>query len=403
MSRSILAIRPIAPSEALFAAMGTYIGYSTRVSGHLDQAALTEAFRILQQTYPVLACKIGQHGTPDRYAIEPAADILPIVDCHQQGRTDEPLLGLPDPQGRTALIHTVQSAPDQAWVTLLTHHAIADGHHSLQLLADLWIFYTDTVEGRPMRPNRHGYPRSLEQLWSERGITADTRANPADAIPPSLHIIADPTGPEEFVTVRTRLTAAETKSLSAFGHRTNTTINGLVSAALLRATTEALDVGIGELAYWYAVDLRTRVTPALGYTEGTNVLSLAQFVADADTGTDMATLARAITDKFTRDLAAGEIQRLALRVTELIDPLAVDILSTNWGKVPPLRTPRNLTFEDFRATGHTTNPRLTQAIYPNGIYTISTFDSQLTIDNTAMPGTSVPTDRIHALLTDLPH
>ncbi|MBF6332212.1 phthiocerol/phthiodiolone dimycocerosyl transferase family protein [Nocardia transvalensis] len=412
MQSSAVLIRPLAPSEAFLGETGGYIGYSARVRGHLDRAAVWEAFEALRRSYPVLASRIAYDAT-GRAVIEEDQDFLPVVSRHdispQEKGSDDPLLGLPDPQGRTAAVHIAQDDPDQAWVTLLTHHAIADGHHSLQLLADLWRFYADIVDGRAVWPNRHGYPRPLEELLSERGITTDTPTATDSTTPttPVAPINLDHPRTPQPTTERIRLTIEETQALVEFGHQANTTINGLVSAALLKATADTLDVGIGDLTYQYVVDLRTRLTPSVGYTEGTNVLGMAHFTADTDADTGIATLARAVSGKLARDLAAGEIQRSALRPDEHTY-ISARIVSTNWGKIPPLNTPQRLTIEDFRPTIHPTNPQPTLPDRPSNIgtfYVITTFNGQLTIEPllAPRPDATVAADRIRALLTDIPH
>ncbi|MCM6776758.1 hypothetical protein NDR87_22250 [Nocardia sp. CDC159] len=388
-------IRPLAPSEATFATFGIYVGYATLVRGRLDTTALMEAFRALQRAYPVLASRIADDS--GRSVLERADGAGAISRCERN--SGDPLAGLPDPRSRAALVHIAPDDCDQTWVTLLTHHSIADGHHALQLLADLWALYTDIVEGREIWTNRHGYPRPAEQLLAERGVTGD----PGEPMDWSTQLgqHPDPAPPSTPATVRTRLTAAETKALIAFGHRENTTINGLVSAALLRAEAEVRGVGVGGLTYRYVVDLRTRVDPPMGYTDGTNVLGLATFVADADAYPGIAHLARAINDEFARDLASGTIQRSALRLPEQFAASGdVDVQSTNWGRIPPLRTPSDASIEDFRPLGHTVGASLASGGWPRAMHIITTFAGQLTIDSEVTG--SPTTDRIRALLTELP-
>ncbi|MBF6330522.1 phthiocerol/phthiodiolone dimycocerosyl transferase family protein [Nocardia transvalensis] len=132
-----------------------------------------------------------------------------------------------------------------------------------------------------------------------------------------------------------------------------------------------------------------------------------QFGAAAGTDTSFAPLAHAVTEKLAHDLAAGIIQRSALRAPgEQTTPSAVQLDATNWGKIPPLRTPQGLTIEDFVPTGYMMNPHMAPILHPpnvRSIYIITTFNGQLTIDSSIIdPCVSVPVDRIRAVLTDLP-
>ncbi|WP_194820176.1 hypothetical protein [Nocardia sp. XZ_19_385] len=388
MTSSSRLIRRLAPSEAFFATVSVYVSCSTHVSGPLDMVALSRAFDALRAEYPVLSCRIVSDG-----AGQAVLETVPVVSAgvsQKRASSDDPLDQLSDLRGSAAAVHVVRRDRETSSVTLLTHHAIADGPHSLRLLATLWSYYTDTIAGRrsqaPVRP----YPRCLEDLLSERGIVAPTDGVAAQKSTPAGDQASDPPEPEpepeEVVWTRTRLTMQETESLLALGRQENTTLNGVVSAALLRAAADALGVAVADLTYEYAVDLRRRLVPPVDTTDGTNVQGTARFVAEVVTGGEDLALARAISARLTRDLATGAIQRswlcVADRLASLIASPKTLVQSANWGTLPPLSAPEGLTIEDFHPALYLITEAMTvQVKIPRHSF-ITTFDGRLTIDST---------------------
>ncbi|GGM57101.1 acyltransferase [Longimycelium tulufanense] len=370
---SQLLVRPLAPSEAWFFPVGAYVGYSTRVRGHLDTAALSQAFDDLRRAYPILSSRLipDLTGQP---AIADASE-LPAAFTECAGNADESMAGLPELDNRTAAVHVVRDEDDTAAVTLLTHHAVADGHHSLHALSELWTFYTAHAGGTPLRRRRQDYPHSLEHALHQRGISVDVGT-------PEL-LGADIADIEYFRGIpryaRTRLSAEDTAALTAVGRRHGTTVNGLVSAALLSATAHTMGTDTHAVYYSYAVDLRTRLTPPIGYPEGTNILAMETFIADPGSDRDPIALARSITDKLRDDIATGAIYdpRQAANPGDRTTMLA----ASNWGIIPHLPTPADLTIEDFHPTG--TGHPSPRDRYSLGTHIIFTFDGQLTVDSVA--------------------
>lgn len=374
MTSSQLLVRPLAPSELIHFRFKVYVGYSTRVRGRLDLAVLAQAFETLRGAYPVLSTRVVPHDTSG--PVIAAAPEFAAAVSEVGGPVADPLFELPELDGRAAAIHTVRGADDTAAVTLLTHHAVADGHHSLYLLSELWHYYTAHAAGLPPVPARHDYPHSLEYLLAQRGFgTATTFELPdmdvfetlADGLP----------GPAEHA--RTRLSAAQTRALHATGRQHGTTINGLVSAALLAATAQSRGVEIDSLHYTYPVDLRSRLSPRVGYPEGTNVLGLAYFAAEPGSDHDLIGLAQAITGSLRAGIATGAIFTGSAELASMMSPeaLASVLISTNWGVIAPLSTPDDLAIEDFHPL-MPDSPLL--AVTP---HVITTYDGQLTIDTRA--------------------
>ncbi|RDI67191.1 phthiocerol/phthiodiolone dimycocerosyl transferase family protein [Nocardia pseudobrasiliensis] len=378
--------RALAPSEAMFAGNQLYVGYSVRTSGELDLTALATAYEAVCRTYPVLAARLDT--TADGEAVIVTSDARPTLGVGT-GPLDRPLAGIDLEQSRALSGLSVTYDGSEASVTLATHHSIADAYHSFGVLTALWDRYTDAVEGVSAELRRHPYPKSVEQLLAERGID-QLAAAPADIEIPA-ELPAPPnspaTEPITFPMARLRLTAEQTTALAELGHRERITINGLLSAALLLAESDVRAVAISELVYVYPVNLRTRLTPQIGLTEGTNVLGFANFQSPTPAA-DPLSLAREVNAALHAGLAEGTIQRSALALS---DPQAMAksaaaisagaVVATNWGPVPALRSPAELRLTDFRGTFHAkVAADIPDTPYFGGCYLVSTFGGRLSIE-----------------------
>ncbi|WP_067478467.1 phthiocerol/phthiodiolone dimycocerosyl transferase family protein [Nocardia amamiensis] len=374
-------IRPLAPSEAIFANSEVLVGYSTRVAGRLDLTALSAAFEAVVRARPVLGARLESDGHGGHLLLEStgAPPEISVAD----GDPEQLLTGAQLDQRRTLGALCVVRDGDNAGVTLVTHHSIADASHSLTVFGELWSCYTDLTRGcLPDLPS-YGFPRPVEDLLRERGVEKiDTPALP----PRPVGVARINPGPDDYQlprTARCRLTREQTAALVELGHREKTTINGLASAAILLTEAELRGLPLPELSYTYSVDLRARVRPPIGMTEGTNVLGFANFVPPS--GSTLVGLARGISDALRAGLCAGIVQQTPLHIPEIAagpPPSAPGIvLATNWGRVCGPRLPDTLRVTDFRSimlgkpdkTGH----RLQQ---PSGTIIISTFDDRLSIE-----------------------
>ncbi|GAA5064131.1 phthiocerol/phthiodiolone dimycocerosyl transferase family protein [Nocardia callitridis] len=385
---TITVIRPLAPSEEIFASSQVLVGYCTRVLGRVDLPALTRAFAALHQAYPLLAAGLLE-DTDGRHILVESPGPAPVVDI-REGDPDQLLVGARLDQ-RTALaalcvVRAVDN-PEDASVTLVTHHAIADAAHSVALVGQLWACYTELTEGRPGNIAPQPYPGTVEQLLDTRGVakSGDPTRRVRAAGPLVAPEVSDDTPYVLPRTARCRLTRSQTAALVELGHRRHTTMNGLASAAILLTEAELRGLPLHELNYTYSVDLRTRVTPPIGATEGTNVLGFADFAPTTHTGANPVELARAISDTLYDELGAGLVQQSPLHIPDITagPPPASPgvVLTTNWGRVTAPPVPPALRVTDFRSimigkpdkTGH----RLQQ---PSGTIIISTFDDRLSIE-----------------------
>uniref|UniRef100_UPI003F58057E phthiocerol/phthiodiolone dimycocerosyl transferase family protein n=1 Tax=Mycolicibacterium obuense TaxID=1807 RepID=UPI003F58057E len=356
-------IRPLDLSEEVYASFGSFVGYCVRATGHIDVAAMTRALAQLRSCYPVLATRIVPLGT-GRHAITAERDDAdPTYVTVTSGRGSPPLRGLTmRQQDQVCAVHIAEGEGDTT-VAFFTHHSVADGQHSLVLLTQLWSMYTDIVAGRPSPTlTPHPYPESAEALLLARGYPDATSSG---SVPLPCNDISDTAGANDAASaefIRLRLTPAQTTQLISNARSQHTTVNGVISAALILAEAQVSSVDMREIAYMYTVDLRSRLNPPVGLTEGTNVIAPV-FATGADVAGDgMYEMARKLNAKLAADLDRGMIAELlglvaALSNDEFPELPAVltpgkTLSSTNWGRIPELVTPPSVSLIDFHPASY---------------------------------------------------
>ncbi|WP_156753520.1 phthiocerol/phthiodiolone dimycocerosyl transferase family protein [Actinokineospora pegani] len=376
--------RALTPTEKVYADKEIYVGYTVRASGSLDLDALRTAYAAVCRAHPQLASRLG---TDEHGLVVVASDTPPEVQVHD-GDPAHALAGVRLGQDRALSGLNVVRDGDRASVTLVNHHCVADADHSLAVFSRLWSCYTDTVEGVPFDLPRHPYPRPLEALLGERGFQVNTPVakTPGATVEPS---------PDLRVLVRhvaqLRLTEAQTTALAEFGRRHEVTLNGLLSAAILLVEAQSRDIPLTDLVLRFTVNLRNRVTPHITPTEGTNVVGGGRFMVPAGTTPTPVAIARVVADQLRTGLADGSIQRSLLDMVDLVNrqtpgevpqetphPRHVVVSLTNWGRIPPMRTPAALALTNFQSASHI---RESPAHFDAARgYVASTFGGRLGID-----------------------
>ncbi|MEU1981616.1 hypothetical protein [Nocardia sp. NPDC019395] len=350
-------IRPLAPSEQIFAFSEVFVGYCARVTGSLDISALTAAFEALVTAHPMLAAQL--------VPVEPYGHTLvtcgpPQIVLTVTDGDPELLLTGAEPDQRHALgsVHVVR-AGSTASVTLLIHHSIADATHALHLVDQLWYCYATATTGQvpELPPTRQPLP--VEDLLTVRGITRRPipgRAGPPRSEPPLPPADALNTNDNEYpplITTRCRLSREHTGELVACGHRAGVTVHSLVAAALLLTESEARRLPVTDLQCSYSVDLRRRVRPPIGPVEGTNVLGFAGYRPGPETEPTPAALAHGVFHALRTDLTTGYVQQTPLQLPDTLaappaNPFET-VMTTNWGRLPSLSGPA-VRIDDFRTT-----------------------------------------------------
>ncbi|MGQ4619912.1 phthiocerol/phthiodiolone dimycocerosyl transferase family protein [Nocardia sp. R7R-8] len=383
-------IRVLAPSEQRFVRHGTYTGRSVSVRGALDVAALREAFAQLRRAYPVIGCRIAEDAAGQGYLLAAQEKVWAPVSV----REDDPAeIGIPvlDPAVQLAYLDVVGSRADEWRVTLFAHHSVADAGHCVELLSRLWDRYTGIVEGQPRNCAPHPIPQSLEWHVAARGITATARSGFEDVtapLPPDARNVpsdrAEPASSTLARPVRARLNRAATDRIVDLARTCGVTVNGLLTAALLRAYARATVGGATALGCLYPVDLRNRLEPPVAASAGTNMAGLASFAAEVDPAAGPVELAQRISARLTRDLSEGVVRQSVLHFpdyygTSRIHSLAGHIAMTNTGVVPVFHTPADLELTDYEIVYVSAHPRPSAGASAAVTFLAYTFARELTV------------------------
>lgn len=394
-------IRDLAPSEAVHAYGRLYVGYSCLCAGNLDLRALDDAFAELQRQHTHLGSVIRETGSGFEFATNndlPAkVRIFAGEDPHVQATGWSAVF---DQTKQLAYLDTIPSG-EHTRVTLFLHHAIADAHHALALLEELWDRYTCLVENDDSVPTeQQPFPAALEHLLATREYPGGEISSGLQPPPELLARLPYVTRPHVLLPTRTRLSKAETKALIKHGHDTGVTINALVSAAIIQAHASPPALA----GYTYVVDIRSRVTPTVAPIEATNMVRSTVF-KPAGNEENLMSLAHRIGDQLATDLASGVIHSGVAEAAMSAEAAqqsgsTVTAVGSNWGRIAPLRTPTGLRIIDFQSY-FPPNPLfkaledLAGAAFEGHV--ITTYDQQLNIDNFAGESSDQAQPRLHRI------
>ncbi|MBJ7339974.1 acyltransferase [Mycolicibacterium sp.] len=402
-------IRHLTPSEEFYAQAENFIGMTLTLHGPVDAGAMRQAFDALLQAHPAHAGHLDRPGADGRHQImvddvEPEGMWLEKID-------ETPSQRLPD-QLEALLNLRLRLGTERSELTLYTHHALADAHHQFALLEKLFGWYTDVVTGVGVGPiATEPIPESLETVLAERGIDKLQRfglerylpAMFAYELPPS-HRNAGGVGTRSarVPSATCRLTRRESQDLIAVCANHRVSLNAMVAAAILLAEWNIRDTPHLPVPYMYPVDLRFFLTPPVGATQATNPVGMAMYLAEINSKTDVLDLARDIVEAFRADLADGVIQQSFLHFGSQYQgnpPGLPDVvMTTDGGELPPLRTPPELTVEQY-------DVEVLFASTSAGVdmYTAATYDGRLVIGyHSHGPAPDRYVSEIHDLLAGVP-
>ncbi|MEV7526516.1 hypothetical protein [Streptomyces sp. NPDC091371] len=401
-----LAGRLLAPSEAMHVEPTETVAYAVAVQGPLGVSALTRAFEASCRVHPVFTGCIRSEGASAELVMR---DDRPVPAVQVRTTDGEPLPATRKLDHAKDLIGLeVSRNGGRSSVTLLTDHSLADARASLALLAEIWGHYTDIIAtGQPTPLEVQPIPESLESLLAHRGVTRLGRSGvealfePAPG--PDLHKEARPAGAAlaaRQVRRRIRFTADTTSALVRLGQANGLSIHGLVSAAVMIAHAQVAAEGPREVAvpFMYPVDVRARISPPVEALAGTNIFGTVGFKRSVGADTDPLVLAKALLEELNESVSDGVVQQSQLHFTgpdnDAPPPpvqtpvvLAADTtMLTNWGRIPHLRTPGDLTITDFR--GAILDQPLRPVVgadpdappAPTSTYIVTTFDGRLSIE-----------------------
>jgi hypothetical protein len=350
-------IRYLSPSEEFYAKAENFIGITVTLRGPVDVGAMSQAFETLLQVHPAYAGHLdtdadGRHQIMvDDYEHEGIwLEKIGDTSAERLPKQSEALLNL-----------RLRLGEERSELTLYTHHALADGHHQFALLEKLFGWYTDIVTGTGVGPVKaEPTPESLEAVLSERGIGKLQRFGLERFLPAMFAYDLPPSkrnaGRVGLQSVRVpsatcRLSRQETQELVDICAARRVSLNAVVAAAILLAEWRIRETPHLPIPYIYPVDLRFFLTPPVGATEATNPVGMAMYLAETHPNTDIMDLARDIVEAFRADLSEGVIQQsflhFGLEYQGNPPGLPDIVMTTDGGELPPLRTPPDLTVEQY--------------------------------------------------------
>ncbi|MFC9433980.1 hypothetical protein [Nocardia sp. NPDC057030] len=357
--------------------------YVTVCEGEIDSTLLQLAFELTARRYPMLTGTIELANgecllhIPDDGAGTAVTETShgTLSDWLRNGAT--PL----DPARELAKLEIVRAGRTAA-VGLRVCHAINDAHLGFALLADFWRTASALSTGAALLDPTPIYPRSLEDLLADRGLTLPEPSLPdpgpvySFAGPQTLDGSGRRLAPAERIT----LSENETRRLIQHARALGTTVHALLSAAIVRAERATITETPAEtelpMLIGHAVDLRPHLRPPARPADATNALGFAPTVTVCTTDSDLHILGKEIKAQIVHGIASGTALATMYAAAQVMQgdarEIAVNTI-TNWGVVPALASPKGMRITDFRGFA-TSDP------VPELSYFVYTFHGRLNIE-----------------------
>ncbi|HKV21397.1 MAG TPA: acyltransferase [Mycobacterium sp.] len=358
-------IRKLAPSEDFFAETHTFTSVTLDLEGPLDVSAMSTAFDILLEVYPVYSGHIEQ-AADGRFHIVAADDLMHPGIWYADDDEFSAAYELDQTEALINLLVKTDGAHSE--LTLYVHHSLSDGTHIAGLALELFTRYTALVttgDAGPVTPAPA--PEPIETLLEARGIRKGQRSGLdrfipamfAHELPPrrATSTVTDYDHPVPVPTARARLSKEETTALTRFGRKNRLFVNNLVSAAILLAEWRIRETPHVPIPYVYNVNLRPLLEPPVSATGCTLALGVATYLAQITADTDIVELARDIAATLQTDLADGVVQQsllhFNLQYEGNVPGLADVVLSTNIGNIASaMPMPPDLRIVDLKSQFH---------------------------------------------------
>lgn len=339
------------------------------VRGEVDEELLAAAFAAKVAEHRSLRSRVARDG--DEVFLELLdEDELPRLEVYPAGPTDlTDQLNRPLPAGGPLVRATLFRGDGESTFVLGIDHVICDGHSATVLCNEIWSAYAGIQDGTYEAPRSAGesWPVAVDDLLAPcsdedlaayvKDRTERTSAHPLAVLPFTADASPREGQPQDGPLMdvrRVRLTREQTGALVAFAKNVGVSVHGLVGAALLTAVRDGYGPGYGtdhRLSFVSPVDLRARLTPALGRDVLIPAASWYLDVVDVPAGADLIELGRRITgrlrDGIERGEPARELQALPLL---LANPsvLTASLVMPNVGSVAGPPAPRGLEITDMR-------------------------------------------------------
>ncbi|MEV7571351.1 phthiocerol/phthiodiolone dimycocerosyl transferase family protein [Streptomyces tanashiensis] len=334
------------------------------IRGEVDEELLAAAFAAKIAEHRSLRSRVTRDG--DEVFLELLdEDELPRLEVRPAGPTDlTDQLNRPLPAGGPLVRATLFRGDGESTFVLGIDHVICDGHSATVLCNEIWSAYSGIQDGSYEAPPSaaESWPVAVDDLLAPhsdedlaayvKDRTERTSAHPLAVLPFTAEESAQD-GPLMDVR-RIRLTREQTAALVAFARSAGVSVHGLVGAALLTAVRDGYGPGYGSdhrLSFVSPVDLRARLTPALGRDVLIPAASWYLDVVDVPADGDLIELGRRITGQLRDAIERGEPARELQALPRLLanpSVLTASLVMPNVGAVAGPPAPRGLEITDMR-------------------------------------------------------
>ncbi|MEU7392653.1 phthiocerol/phthiodiolone dimycocerosyl transferase family protein [Streptomyces tanashiensis] len=334
------------------------------IRGEVDEELLAAAFAAKVAEHRSLRSRVTRDG--DEVFLELLdEDELPRLEVRPAGPTDlTDQLNRPLPAGGPLVRATLFRGDGESTFVLGIDHVICDGHSATVLCNEIWSAYSGIQDGSYEAPRSaaESWPVAVDDLLARhsdedlaayvKDRTERTSAHPLAVLPFTAEESSQD-GPLMDVR-RIRLTREQTSALVAFAKSAGVSVHGLVGAALLTAVRDGYGPGYGSdhrLSFVSPVDLRARLTPALGRDVLIPAASWYLDVVDVPAGGDLIELGRRITGQLRDAIERGEPARELQALPRLLanpSVLTASLVMPNVGAVAGPPAPRGLEITDMR-------------------------------------------------------
>jgi hypothetical protein len=355
-----------------------------RFSGELDEAALSEAFRILCRRRAGLRARITE--TPEGYELSlPDDDWAPDIAWHTQisGGDLESLpledlckKAMPWDTGHVVAKLTVFTSESGGIVLMHTDHAIADGQVKLALLRELLdIYMTLCAGGQVDSTISHDLPSPPSEVLAGR-LKIEAPRNfptPADAPAFTKHEAL-----RHYITVPEEQSVALLEAAKRAGTSVHAYLCGIILRCHRRDRGDALPSS--KMSCWAPVHLRPRVSPPVAPPETTNFVGIHTAPVQVELDDDIAAIGVKVKQQLDHSVASQHIHRSFLtdsfrqdEVEDLGSSNYLDSVSlSNLGRLPEFTCSPAMRITDFQIFTH-------RVMAPYPCYVTYNYAGELTI------------------------
>lgn len=339
--------------------------------GNLHENALARSFGLLCVEYPVLRARVRPDGKGNLlYVSRGHQPEFAVLDGDESVVQREISLPWDPSHGLTRLV--LVRSKDRGFVVFRVDHAIVDGRSYFAMWSELWRIFTDIVNGADVsvKPGAT-LPRSPSDLLrhvvgAKAGAGLEsTKASKPLTLCPAL---------QRHIT----LSEVDTTRLIAAAHANNLTVHTLVAGVVLvvlrnqGTPTEPTPMVCGS-----PVDLRSRVSPAVGATEATIFNINHKSTITVPVNGDPVAVARDLKADLESLFSGNELQMTLdqsppPRIETSLEPHLATVTVSNVGIIPDVALPAGITMTSFRVPNHPMT-----GTYP--VYAGYTYGGQLNI------------------------